>query len=133
MGREIVAAVAVALAEHVSRDQACNARVEVDDRAAGKIENAGAGEKAAAPHPMRDRHVDEQQPARDEPQRSDDDRNEADMRQARADLEMIDAKWKAGSGAEVFHRKRDSTAKQRTRSRRAALHRQRWRGPTRTQ
>src|SRR5262249_5536130 len=32
------------------------------------------------------------------------------MRQARADLEMIDAEWKAGSGAEVFHRKRDSTA-----------------------
>src|SRR5262249_56758182 len=68
MGCEIVRAVAVAFAEHVSRDQTGNARIEVDDGAAGKIENADTGEKAAAPHPMRDRHVDEEQPPGDEPQ-----------------------------------------------------------------
>ena len=32
------------------------------------------------------------------------------MRQVRADLEMIDAEWKARSGAEVFHRKCNCTA-----------------------
>src|SRR5262249_39975835 len=53
VGCEIVRAVAVAFAEHVSRDQTGNARVEVDDGAAGKIENADTCEKAAAPHPVR--------------------------------------------------------------------------------
>ena len=68
MGGEIVGAVTVAFAEHIRRDQTCNPRVEVDDRAAGEIENAGTGEKATTPHPMRDRHVDEEQPPGDEPQ-----------------------------------------------------------------
>ena len=37
--------------------------------AAGEIEHAGGAEEAAAPHPMRDRHIDQQQPAGDEPQK----------------------------------------------------------------
>jgi hypothetical protein len=43
----------------------------MDDSAAGEVEKSrpvgGGGEKAAAPHPMRDRGIDEEQPQRREP------------------------------------------------------------------
>ena len=64
---EILSAIAVAFADHVRRHQTGNARVEVDDGAAGKIENPCIREKTAAPYPMGDRHIDEDEPSRAKP------------------------------------------------------------------
>src|SRR5438552_10075512 len=41
VGREIIAAVAIAFAEHIGRDQTGDAGIEMHDRAAGNVENAG--------------------------------------------------------------------------------------------
>src|SRR5215467_3732869 len=64
---EILSAIPVAFADHVGRNQTGNARIEVDDGAAGKIENASMGEETAAPNPMRDRHIHEDEPTRAKP------------------------------------------------------------------
>ena len=57
--RQILGAVAVTLADHFGRDQAADAGGEMHDEAAGEIQHAHGGEKTAAPHPMRQRHIDE--------------------------------------------------------------------------
>src|SRR6185437_5364468 len=67
--REIIAAVTAPRAEHQSGDQTRDAGIEMHDGAAGEIEHAGAAQKAAAPDPMGDRHIDDQEPQRREPQK----------------------------------------------------------------
>jgi hypothetical protein len=66
--REIFMSVATALAEDQSRDKARDARVHVHNQPAGKVNHARMREKAAAPHPVRDRHIDDEQPEHAEPQ-----------------------------------------------------------------
>ena len=60
--RHVLGAVAGAPAKHEAGDEPGDAGVDVNDRAAGEVENASAAEEAAAPHPMADRGVDEDQP-----------------------------------------------------------------------
>ena len=60
--RHVLRAEPGALAEHKSADEARDAGVDMHDRATGEVEHAEAAEEAAAPHPMRDRAVDEDQP-----------------------------------------------------------------------
>ena len=54
----------------LAQDDCCDDRggrsVDVDDRAAGEVKRAPLCEPAAAPHPVRDRRVDDQHPQRDE-------------------------------------------------------------------
>ena len=57
--RQVLGAVALALAEHLCRDQAADAGGQMHHEAAGEIEHAHGGEEAAAPDPMRQRHIDE--------------------------------------------------------------------------
>ena len=64
VGREIVRAVALTAAEHEGRDQAGDAGTQMHHRAAGEIEQSGGAEEAAAPDPMRERHVHDDEPAR---------------------------------------------------------------------
>ena len=51
---------------HQRGDQRGDAGVDVHDRAAGEVERAHLREPAAAPHPVRDRAVDDERPQRDE-------------------------------------------------------------------
>ncbi|SRR5579883_2393025 len=55
--REIIAPVAVPCTNDVGRDEAGDAGVEMHNGTTGEIEEAGAGKKTAAPDPMRDRNV----------------------------------------------------------------------------
>ena len=57
-----------ALADHEGCDEAGDAGIDMNDRAAGEIKDAVIAEKTAAPDPMGDRAIDEDQPGRDEPQ-----------------------------------------------------------------
>ena len=50
-----------------------------------------------------------------EPQRSDDDRDNADMRKVRADLEMIMAERPTGRGADIFHDESNADANRKQR------------------
>ena len=63
MRREILRTIATARAEHVGRDQSGDAGVEMHHRSAGKIQQTRRAEEAAAPDPMRDRHIDDEKPA----------------------------------------------------------------------
>ena len=54
------------LADDDGRDQRRDRGVHVHDGAAGEVERAHVGQPAAAPHPVRDRAVDDQRPQRDE-------------------------------------------------------------------
>jgi hypothetical protein len=60
--RHVLGAVADALAEHERAHEAGDAGVDVHDGAAGEIERAACAEPAAAPHPVRDRRVDDDAP-----------------------------------------------------------------------
>src|SRR5665648_990326 len=51
-----------ATAEDEAGDETSDAGVDVNDRAAGEVENAITAEEAAAPHPVADRDVDGKQP-----------------------------------------------------------------------
>ena len=67
--RHRLGAVAAPLAQHQRRHQPGDAGIDVHHGAAGEIEHPGAVEEpVGAPHPMRDRGVDEQAPQPDEPQ-----------------------------------------------------------------
>ena len=69
MRRHVLGAVAQALAEHARGDQACDAAVDVDHRAAGEVEGAERPDPAAGtPHPVRDRRVDDDPPEPREPE-----------------------------------------------------------------
>ena len=57
---------AAALAEHQRADQRRHAGIDVHHDAAGEIHHAESGQPAAAPHPVRHRHVHQQQPQRAE-------------------------------------------------------------------
>ena len=52
------------LADDERRHERGDARVDVDDRAAGEVERPHVGEPAAAPDPVRDRRVDHDRPQR---------------------------------------------------------------------
>ena len=54
------------LADDDGGHQRRDARVDVHDRAAGEVERAHLRQPAAAPHPVRDRAVDDERPQRDE-------------------------------------------------------------------
>ncbi len=58
--------VVAARADDERGDERRDARVDVHDRAAGEVERAHVGQPAAAPHPVRDRRVDDERPKRDE-------------------------------------------------------------------
>ena len=62
--RHVLGAEAHALAEHQAGDQTRGTGVQMHDGAAGIVERAQRAEPAAAPHPMGDRAIDEQQPQR---------------------------------------------------------------------
>ena len=62
MRRHVVDAVPLSPADDQGGDQASHAGVDMDHGAAGEVEHSRATEKPAAPHPMGDRHVDEEQP-----------------------------------------------------------------------
>ena len=51
------------LAHHLGRDQAADAGGKMHHEAAGEIQHAHGGEEAAAPDPVRQRHIDEHEPA----------------------------------------------------------------------
>ena len=55
-------------ADDERRDEGRNARVDVHDGAAGEVERAHVGKPAAAPDPVRDRCVDDEDPKRNEDQ-----------------------------------------------------------------
>ena len=65
----------LALAEHEARNKPGDAGVDVNDCAAGEVEHLepcvvvrGVQDAVGAPHPMRDRRIDEDRPQPDEPQ-----------------------------------------------------------------
>ena len=60
--RKIFRAVAAPLAEHQRRDEPRHAGIDVDHRAASEIEHAHGLQKSPAPDPMRERHIDDEQP-----------------------------------------------------------------------
>ena len=70
MRRHRFLAVAESLAKHESAHQARDTRVDVNDRAAGEVENTLGGPEAARrlPHHVRDRRVDEERPQAHEPE-----------------------------------------------------------------
>ena len=57
-----VTAVILARTDHHRRDQRGRCGIDVHHGAAGEIERAHRGEKAAAPHPVRDRRIDRDAP-----------------------------------------------------------------------
>ena len=67
--RQIVAAIATPRTEHVSCSQSGDAGVQVHHRAAGEIDHASGTEETAAPHPVRDRYIDQQKPEHTEQQK----------------------------------------------------------------
>ena len=70
MRREILAAVSVPFADDAGRHQPGYSGIEMHHGAAGKIKHSCLGEKAAAPDPVRNRHIDEYQPGSGKPQES---------------------------------------------------------------
>ena len=56
------ARIVAALADDDRGDERGDAGVHVNDGSAGEVERAHVGEPAAAPHPVRDRRVDERAP-----------------------------------------------------------------------
>ena len=62
--REILAAKALSLADHQRRDQPGDAGVDVHDGSAGEVQQTHLLQEAAAPHPMRRRNIDDEQPHR---------------------------------------------------------------------
>lgn len=66
VGREIVLAVAQPLADNQRGDETGDARGDMNDGASGEIEQARALKKTAAPHPVCNRDINEDQPKRGE-------------------------------------------------------------------
>ena len=64
--RQVLAPVALPGAEHQRRDEAGDAGVDVDHRAAGEVDQPEARQEAAAPHPVGGRDIDDEQPQRAE-------------------------------------------------------------------
>ena len=67
--RKILRAIAMALADHVGGHKAGHAGIEMHHGAAGEIEYACFGEESTAPDPVRDRHIDENEPAAGKPEK----------------------------------------------------------------
>jgi hypothetical protein len=61
--RQIFGAIAMAPPDHLGCNEAADAGAKMHHEAAGKIQDTHGAEKAAAPHPMRERNVDEHEPS----------------------------------------------------------------------